>query len=212
MPILAHVEWALGDREGAYARSEAAIRRMADIRGDANSLAIALTWDMLMAACERDGDHLHAAATRMIALARETGGMFWEQWGHCGLGTAEVIAGNAAGGLAPIATGVEGLFATGGLAAHSLPDDLPCRGAHRVGDLTRALEVLAESQALIERTEQRFYEPETHRRRGTVMEAAGRRGEAEAAYRRAVEIADRQGSVTWRDRAAANLVAIGAAD
>ena len=107
---------------------------------------------------------------------------------------------------------VDGFIATGGF-QHIPYMELSLAEAHYLnGDMTKALEVLDESRDLIERTEQRLYEPEMHRWRGIVLEAAGRIEEAAAAYRMAIEVADGQGSVTWRDRASINLSALAVGD
>lgn len=206
--ILAHVEWALGCREAAFARSADAIEKATRARTDANSLPYALTWGTLIAAFDRDPERIRAAATHLLEYTRKTGGVFWEQIAQWGLGTAEILNGDASAGLPLVAAGIDGYMATGGL-QHVPFMKLSLAEAHYLnGDMTKALEVLEESRDLIERTEQRFYEPEMHRWRGIVLEAAGRTDEAVAAYLTAIAIADRQGSVSWRDRAAGSLASL----
>ncbi len=210
--ILAHLEWALGYREAAFARSADAIAKAVRTRTDANSLPYALTWDTLLAAFDRNQERIRASATRLLEYTRTTGGVFWEKIAHWGLGTAEILNGDASAGLPLIAAGIDGFIATGGF-QHIPYMELSLAEAHYLnGDMTKALEVLEESRDLIERTEQRLYEPEMHRWRGIVLEAAGRIEEAAAAYRKAIEVADGQGSVTWRDRASKNLSALAAGD
>jgi tetratricopeptide (TPR) repeat protein len=210
--MLAHLEWALGNREAALTRSADSIARAAGTRTDANSLAYALTWDTLLAAFDRNPERVQASATRLLDYTRTTGGAFWRNLAQWGLGTAEILSGDASAGLPLVAAGIDGFIATGGF-QHIPYMQLSLAEAHYLnGDITKALAVLEESRDLIERTEQRLYEPEMHRWRGVVLEAAGRIDEAAAAYRQAIEVADGQGSITWRDRAEMNLSALAAQD
>ena len=78
------------------------------------------------------------------------------------------------------------------------------------GQMADALAVLEDAKELIAGTEQRIYEPEMHRLRGVVLEGFDRTEEARAAYETAVAIASAQGSITWWDRAAANLAVLDA--
>jgi tetratricopeptide (TPR) repeat protein len=209
--MLAHLEWAQGRRDAALARSTEAIERAARARTDANSLAYALTWDTLLGAFDRDAERIRASASRLLDYTRTTGGVFWSQIANWGLGTAEILTGNAAAGRPEAAAGIDGFVATGGL-QHIPFMKLSVAEAHCLsGDPARALEVLDESRDLIERTRQRLYEPEMHRLRGMALEAAGDLASAAAAYQTAVKIADAQGSVAWRDRAAGNLAALAVA-
>ncbi|MCP4204200.1 MAG: hypothetical protein GY769_19975 [bacterium] len=74
---LAHLEWALGYREAAFARSADAIAKAVRTRTDANSLPYALTWDTLLAAFDRNQERIRASATRLLEYTRTTGGVFW---------------------------------------------------------------------------------------------------------------------------------------
>ena len=173
---LSHLEWALGYRDAAFTRSADAVAKAVRIRTDANSLPYALTWATLLATFDRNSERICTSATRLLEYTRTTGGMFWEQIATWGLGTAEVLNGNAAAGLPLIAAGIDGFIATGGC-QHIPFMQLSLAEAHCLnGDMTKALEVLEQSRDLIESTEQRIYEPEMHRWRGIVLEAAGREG------------------------------------
>ncbi len=206
--MLAHLEWALGNSEAAFTRSTAIIAKVDQTRTDANSLPYALTWDTLLSSYDRNPERMRVSATRLLEFTRTTGGAFWEQIARWGLGTADVLEGNARAGLPLIAGGIDGFMATGGF-QHIPYMQLSLVEAHYLnGDMTKAFETLGESQDLIERTEQRFYEPELYRWRGIVLEAMGRKDEAAAAYRTAIAIAERQGSVSWRGRAEENLASL----
>ena len=208
-PILAHVEWAIGNAETAFALSDEAIASLVHTQTDANSLAFALTWATLLGAFERDADRVHSAAAHLMDHTKRTGGIFWEQISNWGLGTAELWRGNSEG-LALVSAGIDGFVSTGGLQHVPFLKLSLVEGHYLNGDMAEALGALEEIRDLVERTDQRFYEPEMHRRRGIVLEAIGRTDEAAAAFREAIAVADGQGSVSWRDRAKENLALLNA--
>jgi predicted ATPase len=87
----------------------------------------------------------------------------------------------------------------------------PCYLAH-LGDACRmagrweaALGHLAEAQRLAEETEQRSFQAETLRLSGDLLMAMGDRIGAEAHYRKAIAIAQRQSAKLWELRAATSL-------
>ena len=205
-----HIDWSLGRRDAALASSSAAIETLARNGSDANSLAFALMWDILLGAFDRDADRMQASATHLRDHTRRTGGMFWEQASHWGLGTAEVLKGNGATGLPLITAAIDGFVATGARQHVPFFKLSHAEALYLTGDLNAALAVLEESRDLIERTEQRAYEPEMHRWRGIVLEGLGRSAEAAAAYDTSIAVADAQGSVIWRERARENRASLGA--
>ncbi|MCG8454848.1 MAG: AAA family ATPase, partial [Holophagales bacterium] len=77
------------------------------------------------------------------------------------------------------------------------------RHAGRLGD---ALEAAREGQQLAEATGDRWYLAELLRLDGELLVELGQpRAEAEALFRRAIEVAEEQGAASWRDRAAESL-------
>jgi predicted ATPase len=67
------------------------------------------------------------------------------------------------------------------------------------------LGLLDEAVQIAETTSERFFEAELHRLRGTVLLSLGKKGEAEAALRRALTTAQQQQARWWELRAATNL-------
>jgi predicted ATPase/DNA-binding winged helix-turn-helix (wHTH) protein len=78
----------------------------------------------------------------------------------------------------------------------------------RLGRADRALEVIGSTLATIERSDERWLEPEIHRLRGEVLRSRDELAEAERSVARAVEIAKRQGSRSLELRATLSLHAI----
>jgi DNA-binding winged helix-turn-helix (wHTH) protein/tetratricopeptide (TPR) repeat protein len=78
----------------------------------------------------------------------------------------------------------------------------------RLGRAERALEVIANMLATIERTDERWLEPELHRLRGEVLKARSDAAEAERSFATAIEIAKKQGSRSLQLRATLSLHAL----
>jgi tetratricopeptide (TPR) repeat protein len=70
---------------------------------------------------------------------------------------------------------------------------------------TAALERLAESLHLIEKTHERWCLSELHRLKGELLKAEGEREQAEACFKEAIAVSRRQSAKAWELRAAVNL-------
>src|SRR4029077_16895021 len=77
----------------------------------------------------------------------------------------------------------------------------------QTGHPNEALPLLTEALALIERTQERWFEPERHRLKAEALWASAQSNatEAEASLRRAVAVAQRQDVKFWELRAATSL-------
>ena len=75
----------------------------------------------------------------------------------------------------------------------------------RMGDIQAGLATLDQAFEFAEATNERFFEAELHRLRGTMLSALGKRSEAEAALRWALTLAGQQGARWWELRAATSL-------
>jgi hypothetical protein len=78
----------------------------------------------------------------------------------------------------------------------------------RLGRTEPALEVLASTLAAIERSDERWLEPELHRLRGEVLKAQNEAAEAERSMATAIEIARTQGSRSLQLRATVSFHAL----
>jgi class 3 adenylate cyclase/tetratricopeptide (TPR) repeat protein len=114
--------------------------------------------------------------------------------------------GNAEAGLPGMLGALELFRLTG--AQHFLPYWEAHHAMMRAaaGDATDAEASLAQSFEKTERTGERWSEAELHRYRGMLLEKTGKSlGEAEACYRHAIAVAQKQGAVAWELRATVNL-------
>jgi|SRR5262249_40854503 len=68
------------------------------------------------------------------------------------------------------------------------------------------LNCLAEAGQIIERTQERYNEPELHRLRGDLLNTTGDQAAAEQSYHQAVEVAKRLRTILWELCAATSLV------
>jgi predicted ATPase len=74
------------------------------------------------------------------------------------------------------------------------------------GDMSGAQASLAQCLEATERTGERWSEAELHRNRGMLLEESGKPlAEAQACYRQAIAVAQRQGAMAWELRATMNL-------
>ena len=78
----------------------------------------------------------------------------------------------------------------------------------RLGRAEPALEVIASTLATIERSDERWLEPELHRLRGEILKARNDAAEAERSFATAIAIARKQGSRSLQLRAALSLHAL----
>ncbi|MBN1135065.1 MAG: AAA family ATPase [Anaerolineae bacterium] len=75
----------------------------------------------------------------------------------------------------------------------------------RIGKAEQALGLLNEAFTLMEASEERSWEAELYRLRGEALLRQGEQVDAEAAFRRAIDVAQRQGARSWELRAATSL-------
>jgi predicted ATPase len=157
-----------------------------------------------------DTAQLDRRARDMQRLSAEQGYALWLAWATCFEGwVAGGVRGNQAEGIALMERGVEAYRGTG-TRVH-LPHILALLAELylRAGRIDAATERLAEAHAQVESSGERYWEAELHRLEGEVLlEAAGdgNRGDrAEACFRRALEVAGRQGATSLELRAALSL-------
>ena len=113
--------------------------------------------------------------------------------------------GQTAEGLPLLLEGIGTIRATGGRL--SLPFHLTTLGeAYGMQAQPKAgLDRLAEAAELVETTQERWAEAETHRLRGTLLQSVGEHAAAGDSYRHALDVARRQSAKFWELRAAMSM-------
>lgn len=196
--------WMLGEPEEATRRRAESLA-LAEELGHPFTLAYALTWDAVLQAHRGVADAARTQADAALRLAREHRLPFWLGFGTVIHGWAVAEQGDIEGGIDEIRTGMAAFAATG--ARSFLPFQLALLAEQhgRLGNIERGLTLIAEALALVERTNERWAEAELFRRKGDLLEAVARDDEADAAYRRAIGVAQHQGTRAVELRSATRL-------
>ena len=171
------------------------------------TIAVALNMRTWVEVVLRDADRAEAYADEAAAyiaeqrfelLAAATSSM--RAW-------AKAARGDTASGLALVESGLLGREATGMRLMLSFNLALSAEIEQQAGLIERALATVDQGLAEVEQTDERFYEAELHRLRGELLMALAPDAapEAEACFRRAVEVAARQGARLLEQRAQESL-------
>jgi predicted ATPase len=165
-------------------------------------------------------------AESAMALSREQGFPLWEAWGTILHGGALAESGRGEEGGAQIRQGLETYRATGAVQAQPYFLALLAEAYGKVGQAEEGLSVVAEALAVVEKTEERFYEAELHRLKGELTLQQGKvesqkskvlspqpptpstqaEAEAEACFLKAIEISRKQQAKSLELRAVMSLV------
>ncbi len=202
---LAWTKWLQGYPDQALQDSREALRLSREVT-HGQSQAQTLAGMALLHQYRREPQAARELAEAAIALASEQGLALWLGWGTILRGWAMTEQGQIAEGIERIRRGIEGTRQTG---AGMWQTYLLCLLAEAYGKSGRAedgLAVLAEIPALVEATQEHFWEAEMHRLRGDLRLAQGATAsEVETHFRQAIEIARRQGAKSLELRATISL-------
>jgi DNA-binding winged helix-turn-helix (wHTH) protein/tetratricopeptide (TPR) repeat protein len=199
--------WLMGEPDGAAALSRRAqqITEQAYDPFDHEHVAM-LAEGAMLHAWRREPARASELAKRALAIAEKRSFARWQS-------RAELILRWAEAELAPTLprVRVEELLSkpwekgSVGRTMHAMLFIAMCA---RLGRAERALEVIASTLVTIERTDERWLEPELHRLRGEVLRARNDAAEAERSIATAIEIARKQGSRSLQLRATLSLHAL----
>jgi len=146
-------------------------------------------------------------------LSDEQGYALWLAWATCFEGWLAGVQGSLGEGIALMERGLEAFRGTGTRCHLPYCLALLAELYLRAGRIEAASERLAEAHAQAESSGERNWEAELHRLQGEVLLAAAdnedRGDRAEACFRRALEVAGRQGATSLELRAALSLSRLG---
>ena len=168
------------------------------------SLAYALTWDAMLHHAMGDSDSVLESVGAITTLNGKHPLRFWSSWATVLHGWALAEAGQPERGIAEIRRGDGELRAVGGRFLRPFVIRLLAEQFRRLGRIEDGLALLTEFSTGAG-TDQSWCDAELQRLRGALLLAHGREPEAEAAYRRAIEIAQRQQAKVFELRATTNL-------
>jgi tetratricopeptide (TPR) repeat protein len=158
-----------------------------------------------------DFDEPRAYANRLVEIGNKYLLPLWSADGTMGLGIDLIRGSNSKEGLEQLTAG-EARFARMGWRLMLIEYlSYKVRALHQAGDTSTGLTELAKLFDAVEETNERYYEPELWRLRGTLCLAEGQEKAAETSFGRAIEIAERQGSKSFQLHAACDLARLYAA-
>ncbi len=191
------------------------------------SLAFALIHTATLHKFGREVHVTHERAEAAIALSTEQGLAFWLAFGTVLRGWVLTEQGQEKEGIAQIQQSITAMRAMGAELWRPYVLALLAEAYGKVGEGAEGLVVLTEALATVDRTEERFYEAELYRLRGELTLRAGEKakwgngemaqipdpsaqilepkGEAEACFLKAIEVARKQQAKSLELRAVMSL-------
>ncbi|MCP4781756.1 MAG: hypothetical protein GY877_13785 [Hyphomicrobium sp.] len=203
---LAWTLWLLGYPDQALKRTDEAqslVKRVGNLYTQTRSLY----WDSLVRQFTGQWDVLRERIEVAISMATEHGFAIVLGVGPIMRGWALVAEGRAQDGIGQISQGLERYRATG--AGFQLPHLMTSliEAYKKIEQPEEGLTVLAEAQAIVEKTGERYYEAELQRLKGELLlvQSPDDPAEAETCFHNALEIARRQHAKSLELRTAISL-------
>lgn len=200
-----HALWCRGLPDTAFTRASQALRLAGEL-AQPFSRAIAATYLALLQQLRADAATFRAQAEAALGLAAECKATYYRAWAAILVAYADTQGARDPNALAPLAAAIESFKVAG--ARLRLPYYLALLAdAHlRTGNPAAGLAAVEEGLNRSRETHERWWDAELHRLRGALMLAAGASpADADAATRRALEIAREQGARSLELRAAIAL-------
>lgn len=198
--------WLIGRPDEARRQAGDAIRLSHQL-AQPSSQALALHFAAMVHQLCRDHYRAQVCAETCGVFATEHGYSFWQAGSAVLTGAALAARGDGEAGIGRLRRGLLDWEATGSVTYRTYFLGLLAEALGRQGETAEADRVLTEALALAERTGEGLYAAELHRLRGEViLSGAGPPERAEEGFRRAAEVAHRQGALALELRAVTSLV------
>jgi len=171
---------------------------------DKPGLAVALNYAAFLAYYERNPAHVERLASDLIELSTRHNFAHWLAMGTVLRGWARSASVATAEGISWIEDGIEDLRASGSVMGLLSLLTLKAEALHLVDRTSEALEVIKEAEALVERSEGRWWCAELYRLRGVLLVTIGEdETKIEASFCEAIRMAKQQKSISLAKRAEA---------
>jgi len=207
--FLGLAEWILGDVMDARKRLEWAVAH-GERLGHVHSIGLALSYLGIFLIAARELDALPHVAERLIALSERASLTVLECSGRLYLAVARRP--RTASTLAAMREAADAWWATGTVAYRPFVEAVIAEAYADVGEIDRGLAAIRDALAHLERSNERWIEPEVHRVHGVLLATApGCAADAEAYLARAVDVARAQHARMWEVRATVALARVVAA-
>ena len=203
---LALTLWLLGYPDQAQQRSHEALTRARQL-AQPFDLAFALDWATWLHQLRREPQATQDQAEAAMALCTEQGFAQLLAFGRLLRGWVLAARQQGEDGIAHIRQGLAAYQATGAAVGRPQYLALLAEAHGQVGQAEAGLAMLREALTVVEHTGERSYEAEIHRLTGQLLLAhsAAHHTEAEARFRRALDVARHQQAKSWELRAAMSL-------
>jgi TOMM system kinase/cyclase fusion protein len=205
---LASVLWLLGYPDQALRCSEENLAILRSLVQHPYSVAFGLTVAAFLRQYLGDPPATRALAEEAVVLSEAHGLAFIGAMASMFEGWVRTREGELDEGMAQMRRGLAAQLATGAELARPYWLWLLAEVCQRTGAAREGLALLDDAEATVERTHDRYWEAEIHRLRGRLLLATAgpaAPASAEACYRRALEVARRQGTRSLELRAAVSL-------
>ena len=169
-----------------------------------HALAIALSLAASLATNERDPAEADRLASDLIELSTRHNFLYFMAGGAIWRGWARSVSGDTAEGIPWIERGIRDFRAMGAMRGMPFFLALKAEAFHLADRTSEALETIKEAEALVEKSEGRWWCAELHWLRGVFLAAIGAdESQIETSFREAIRIAKEQKSVSLEKRAEA---------
>ena len=201
---LAVLSWALGRPDRGLAQANEAVA-LAQRLSHAHTSAVAMSMAAATHQLRREPGPARERAEAAVALSTEHVLPMWRSWGTVLRGWARCEAGDGDDAIEELRSGISAWRSLGSELAAPWFLTLLAEALDRHGRVDEGLATVDEALSLTARTHDRWYEPESHRVHGLLLAREKRLPEAEAALRRAVELAREREATGFELRAAVAL-------
>jgi predicted ATPase len=203
-----HALWCLGRPDTAFERASHAMR-LARQLGQPFSQAIAATYLALLQQLRADPDTFRRQALEALELATEFKATYYRTWAAILVAYAETLGSPEATGVRRLRSTIESFKETGARLRLPYYLGLLADAQLRAGQADAGLDVLEEALSRSRETNERWWDADLHRLRAELLLCGGAEpAEAEAALRRAIEIARGQQAKSLELRAARTLAGL----
>ena len=208
---LAQVLWLLGYPDQALRCSEENLAILRSVINHPYSVAFGLDLAAVVRQYRSDAPATRALVDEALTLSEAHGLVFIDAMASILKGWALAQEGDLAEGTAQMRHGLAAQLATGAELARPYWLCLITEACLESGAALEGLALLDEAEAAVQQTNERYWEAEIHRLRGQLLLAASDPAapavvrSAEECYRRALEVARRQGARSLELRAAVSL-------
>jgi serine/threonine protein kinase len=200
----ANAEWHLGEISFCRANMAEAISLAKELN-DTHGLAVVLWCAAAFGHFERSPAEVERFASDLIELSTRQSFALWQAGGEIFRGWARSASGSTGEGLSWIEKGIADWRASRSMWCVPYFLALKAEALHIVNRTPEALEAIREAQAVVQRSEERWWCSELHRLRGVFLASMGaEETQIEASFCAAIRIAREQKSISLAKRAEAS--------